>query len=71
MRPNGFNRPDETFEQARQRMIAEMARFIEWGLKHPEKVEWIPRHRVGSGMFSERVKQMFWSLAFTNKDMPE
>jgi len=71
MRPNGFNRDDETFEQARQRMIAEMARFIEWGLRNPEKVEWIPRHRVGSGAFPDRVKRMFWGLAFANRDMPE
>jgi hypothetical protein len=37
----------ETFEEWRQRMLAETCRFIEWGLQHPEQVDWIPRHAVG------------------------
>jgi hypothetical protein len=75
MRPpppsSGFNRTDENFEQFRRRMLADTSRFIEWGLKHPDKVEWIPRHRVGASAFPERVKAIFWNLVFANRDMPE
>jgi len=61
----------ETFEEWRQRMVAETCRFIEWGLQHPEQVDWIPRHAVGSGPFSERVKTVFWGLVMSRKDWPE
>ena len=71
MRAGRFNNRDETFEQWRQRMLDDTARFIEWGLKHPDKVEWIPRHRVGAGVFSDRVKNIFWALVMANDDMPD
>jgi len=52
----------ESFHQMRQRMLDETSRFIEWGLKNPEKVQWIPKHPVGRGAFSERVKAAFWTI---------
>jgi hypothetical protein len=63
--------PNETFEEARQRMLDETARFIEWGLAHPEQMPWIPRHPVGRGNFSERVKTAFWGLVWNRPDLPE
>ena len=71
MRPVRSLHPHETFEQWRQRMLEETSRFIEWGLRNPDKVEWIPRHRVGAGAFPERVKALFWSLVFQNDQMPD
>jgi len=57
-----LNPRNENYEQARRRMIEETCRFIEWGLQNPEEVTWIPRHPVGRGGFSERVKMIFWTL---------
>ena len=71
MRASRFNHADEPFEQWRQRMLADTGRFIEWGLANPDKVEWIPRHQVGRGAFSERVKHLFWMLVANNEEMPE
>jgi hypothetical protein len=66
------NNRNETFEQWRQRMLDETGRFIEWGLKNPEKVEWIPMHPVTRGArFSERLKNTFWSLVVGNPNLPE
>jgi len=48
------------YEEYRRRMIAEVSAFITWGLAHPDKVRWIPRHRVGSGAFSRAMQQVFW-----------
>jgi hypothetical protein len=62
--------PNETFEEARQRMLAETARFIEWGLAHPELMLRIPRHAVGKGDFSEGVKRAFWGIAWSRRDLP-
>ncbi len=53
-------RDDETYEAWRQRMLDETARFIEWGLAHPNEVRWIPTHPVGKGRFSQRTKAAFW-----------
>jgi hypothetical protein len=61
----------ETFEQWRQRMLDETGRFIEWGLAHPDQVDWIPRHPVRLGGFSERMKTVFWGIVWSRKDWPE
>ncbi|HVS72141.1 MAG TPA: hypothetical protein VHQ47_12875 [Phycisphaerae bacterium] len=58
-------------EQWRQQMLDDTSRFIEWGLRNPERVEWIPIHQVGRGQFSERVKNIFWGLVFNNAQFPE
>ena len=71
MRAAGGNHREETYEQWRSRMLAETVRFIEWGLQNPEKVEWIPRHRVGQGAFSDRVKTMFWTLVASQDHYPD
>ncbi len=65
------NNPDESTRQWRQRMIDETARFIEWGLQNPDKVTWIPKHPVGKGGFSERLKTIFWTLIAQDKNGPE
>jgi hypothetical protein len=65
------NQRDETFEQWRQRMLDETARFVEWGLQNPDKVEWIPKHPVGRAAFSERAKNLFWGLILNRDDWPD
>jgi hypothetical protein len=52
-------------------MLDETARFIEWGLTHPELMPRIPRHRVGHGNFSEAVKTGFWGLVWRRPDLPD
>jgi hypothetical protein len=71
MRPNRSNNRTESFEQWRQRILDETGSFIEWGLQHPEQVEWIPTHRADRGAFSERVKKVFWSLVLQNPNLPD
>ena len=61
----------QSYEQWRQDMLDDTARFIEWGLRNPERVEWIPIHQVGRGQFSERVKTIFWGLVFNNSHLPD
>jgi hypothetical protein len=64
------NKRDESFQRWRERMLAETSRFIEWGLQHPEEVTWIPKHRVGAGRFTERLKNIFWTLALRDDKGP-
>jgi hypothetical protein len=52
------------YDEHRRRMIDEMSAFITWGLANPNKVRWIPRHRVGSGSFSEAMQRAFWGGVF-------
>jgi hypothetical protein len=49
-------------------MLEETSRFIEWGLKHPELVSWIPAKPVDQGGFPRRVAEWFWSAALSEKD---
>ena len=68
------NNRNETFEQWRQRMLDDTARFIEWGLQNPDKVDWIPMNplsRGGASRFSERLKTSFWSILSRDSGPPE
>ncbi len=49
------------FDEDRQRMIDEASRFVTWGLRHPDKVRWIPKRPLGEGGFSERLMFVFWT----------
>jgi len=74
MRPIHTNNPprrDEPFDHWRQRMLDDTSRFIEWGLANPDQVEWIPKHPVGRGQFSDRLKNAFWSLILQNPNLPD
>ncbi len=50
----------ETWQEYRHRLLAETSRFIEWGLRHPEQVTWIPAKPVGEGGFPQAVAEWFW-----------
>ena len=64
-------RPPETVDQMRHRILTETARFIEWGLRNPDKVDRIPRYVIGTGDFPMRIKRFFWPLALRNPHGPD
>ncbi len=55
----------ESYEEMRERMLAETGRFIQWGLAHPNRVPHIPAYPVGKGEFSPDVKRWFWEVVLT------
>jgi hypothetical protein len=55
----------ESWEQYRQRMLEETSRFIEWGLRHPELVTWIPAKPADQGGFPRRVADWFWAAVLS------
>lgn len=57
----------ESWEQRRQRMLDETSRFIEWGLRHPELVTWIPAKPVMEGGFPRRVAEWFWGTVLSER----
>ena len=57
----------ESWEQRRQRMLDETSRFIEWGLRHPELVTWIPAKPVTEGGFPPRVAEWFWGAVLSER----
>ena len=59
---------EESWEQYRRNMLAETSRFIEWGLRHPEEVVWIPSKPVEQGSFPRAVADWFWSVALSDGD---
>ncbi len=46
-------------------MLADTSRFIEWGLRHPELVVWIPTKPIEQGGFPKQVAAWFWSTALS------
>ena len=59
---------EESWKQYRRNMLAETSRFIEWGLRHPEQVVWIPSKPVEKGSFPRAVADWFWSMALSDGD---
>jgi hypothetical protein len=49
------------FDDDRRRMVEETSRFITWGLKHPDKVRWIPTRPESEGGFSRRMALVYWT----------
>ena len=48
----------------RREMIAQTQRFIEWGLRNPDQVQWIPAKPVERGAFPRRVADWFYENVF-------
>lgn len=57
----------ETWEEYRRRMLQETARFIEYGLRHPEMVIEIPAKPANEPPFPSRVAQWFWGVVLTDR----
>ncbi len=50
----------ETWEQVRDRMVAETSAFIDEGLRHPELAVHIPVIEAGRGNFPPSLARAFW-----------
>jgi len=48
----------------RRQMLAETEQFIEWGLRNPELVKWIPAKPVNTGRFPGKVAEWFYNTVF-------
>lgn len=57
----GTRRRFESWEVIRARMMRETEYFLEEGLRHPERLRWIPVIPVGTGAFTQRFASAFWS----------
>ncbi|HUS91250.1 MAG TPA: hypothetical protein VM695_05335 [Phycisphaerae bacterium] len=56
-----------SWDQYRKRMLAETARFIEWGLRHPDEVIEIPIKPSDDGGFPPAVGRWFWAVVLTDQ----
>ena len=56
----------ESWEEYRQRMLAETSRFIEWGLRHPEQVIEIPATPAGQRQPPAEAAQWFWMTVLSD-----
>ncbi len=57
----------QTWEEYRKRMLEETARFIEWGLRHPEQVIEIPIKPADQGGFPKEVGVWFWTTVLSER----
>ena len=57
----------ESWDDHRKQMLAETSRFIEWGLRHPELVTWIPAKPVTEGGFPAQVAGWFWGAVLSER----
>jgi hypothetical protein len=55
----------ETWAEYRRRILQETCRFIEWGLRHPELVAWIPVKPADASGFPRRVAGWFWGTVLS------
>lgn len=55
----------QSWQTYREAMLAETARFIEWGLAHPDEVEWIPAKITEQGGYPQAVSQWFWGVVLS------
>lgn len=60
----------ETWEDYRRRMLQETARFIEYGLKHPEMSIEIPSKPASQPPFPGKVGQWFWGVVLSDRISP-
>jgi len=56
----------QSWEAYRRQMLAETARFIEWGLRHPELVIEIPVKPAEEGGFPPEVGRWFWTTVLSD-----
>jgi len=59
--------PNKTYEQWHQRLLDDTARFIEWGLAHPDQVPRIPTQPVGRPPYTQNAKSRFWTAFLSDK----
>ncbi len=63
----------DIYDQSRQRMVEETARFIEWGLRHPDLVVRIPAKPVEANQqgpaWPAAIGRYFWSTVLFAGDI--
>ena len=59
---------EDSWQSYRRKMLAETEHFIEWGLRHPELVNWIPAKLEGTGRFPRKVTNWFYQTVFSGQD---
>lgn len=57
----------ETFEEYRRRILRDTERFIEWGLRNPDKVIEIPAKRIDKQAFPSEVGRWFWNVVLATR----
>lgn len=62
---------EEAWQAYRRAMLKETEQFIEWGLRHPELVNWIPAKPVGAGGFPRQVCEWFYRTVFSGSGESE
>jgi hypothetical protein len=58
---------DETWEEYHKRMLRETARFIEWGLAHPDEAIEIPAKPADEGSFPAPAARWFWGVVLAER----
>jgi len=56
-----------SLDEYRKRMLEETSRFIEWGLRHPDLVVWIPVKPTDQGGFPPGVGSWFWGTVLSTR----
>ena len=56
----------ESWREYRSRLLTETSQFIEWGLRHPHLVRWIPAKPMGEGGFPRQVADWFWQAMLSD-----
>ena len=55
----------QDWQEYRRQMLEETSRFIEWGLRNPHLVVWIPAKPADKGGFPRQVAAWFWAAALS------
>jgi len=58
---------NESWGLYRRRMLDETARYIEWGLRHPDQTVEIPAKPAGEGPWPRDVSDWFWGVVLTER----
>ena len=57
----------ESWDEYRKQMLAETSRFIEWGLRNPHLVTWIPSKPIEQGSWPRAVSEWFWGNVLSDR----
>ncbi len=59
---------EDHWQAYRRKMLRETEQFIEWGLRHPDEVNWIPSWPVGKSRVPSQVARWFYNTLLTSGD---
>ena len=62
---------EDNWQIYRRKMLAETERFIEWGLRNPTLVNWIPAKKVDARGFPKKVTDWFYQTVFSDGEAPQ